>query len=226
MVTLPVVTLPGGLDPVVAVFGTFGAVWGVAADRIAARWAAHEDGSVRKADWRTVVVVAFGIVALAMVPVRFGSAEERALFGVYFAALVLLMGTDLDQRLLPDIVTLPLIVLGLAALAWGGDSLVSRQSPWLVIVGAILVPGLMLAASLPFGEGAFGLGDVKLLVSVGLLAGFVRIVLAAFIGAMLGGVGIAALLVARRVTLKSHVPYGPFLIAGAVWAMLLPAASG
>jgi prepilin signal peptidase PulO-like enzyme (type II secretory pathway) len=42
---------------------------------------------------------------------------------------------------------------------------------------------------------------------------------------MLGGVGVAVLLVTRRVTLKSHVPYGPFLIAGAVWAMLLPASS-
>jgi prepilin signal peptidase PulO-like enzyme (type II secretory pathway) len=220
-----VVTLPGGLDPLVVVFGTLGAVWGVVADRISARWPAHEDGSVRKVDWRTVVVVAFGVFVLAMVPVRFAGAEERALFGVYFTALVLLMGTDLDQRLLPDVVTLPLILLGFAVLAWGGDSLVSRQAVWLPIVGAILVPGILLAASLPFGAGAFGGGDVKLLVSVGLLAGFARIILAAFVGVMLGGIGVAALLVARRVTLKSHVPYGPFLIAGAVWAMLLPAST-
>ena len=44
-----------------------------------------------------------------------------------------------------------------------------------------------------------------------------------FIGAMLGGVVIFALLIARRVTLKSYVPFGPFLIVGAVWAALLPA---
>jgi leader peptidase (prepilin peptidase)/N-methyltransferase len=218
-------TLPGGLDPLVVAFGLCGAVWGVVADRIAARWPAHEDGSVRKVGWRTVVVVAFGVVSLALVPARFGGAEERALFSVFFAALVLLMGTDLDQRLMPDVVTLPLIALGLVVLVWGGDSLVSRQPPLLVIAGAILVPGILLAMSLPFGAGAFGGGDVKLLVSVGLLAGFARIVIAAFAGIMLGGVGVAVLLVTRRVTLKSHVPYGPFLMAGAVWAMLLPASS-
>jgi leader peptidase (prepilin peptidase)/N-methyltransferase len=218
-------TLPGGLDPLVAAFGLGGAVWGVVADRIAARWPAHEDGSVRGVDWRSAVVVAFGIVALAMVPVRFDTVGERGLFGLYFAALVLLLATDLDQRLLPDVVTLPLMVLGLAALASGGDSLVARQEPWLAIAGAIAVPGVLLLVSLPFGEGAFGLGDVKLLVSVGLVAGLSRIVLAAFAGALLGGVGIVVLLAARRVTLKSYVPFGPFLIAGAVWAMLLPAAS-
>ena len=218
-------TLPGGLDPIVLAFGLCGAVWGVVADRLGARWPAHEDGSVRGVDWRSAVVVAFGIVALAMVPTRFDSVGERALFGLYFAALVLLMATDLDQRLMPDVVTLPLMALGLAALAWGGDSLVSRESPWLAIAGAVAVPGILLLVSLPFGEGAFGLGDVKLLVSVGLMAGLARIVLSAFAGALLGGVGIVVLLAARRVTLKSYIPFGPFLIAGTVWAMLLPAAS-
>ena len=218
-------TLPGGLDPIVLAFGLCGAIWGAVADRIGARWPAHEDGSVRGVDWRSAVVVAFGIVALAMVPTRFDSVGERALFGLYFAALVLLMATDLDQRLMPDVVTLPLMALGLAALAWGGDSLVSRESPWLAIAGAVVVPGILLLISLPFGEGAFGLGDVKLLVSVGLVAGLARIVLAAFAGALLGGVGIVVLLATRRVTLKSYIPFGPFLIAGTVWAMLLPAAS-
>jgi prepilin signal peptidase PulO-like enzyme (type II secretory pathway) len=38
---------------------------------------------------------------------------------------------------------------------------------------------------------------------------------------MLGGVVILVLLVARRVTLKSYVPFGPFLIIGAMWGALL-----
>jgi prepilin signal peptidase PulO-like enzyme (type II secretory pathway) len=83
----------------------------------------------------------------------------------------------------------------------------------------------LLLVSVPFGEGAFGIGDVKLLVSVGLVAGLARLVIAAFAGALLCGVAIVLLLVTRRVTLRSYIPFGPFLIAGAVWAMLLPAAS-
>jgi leader peptidase (prepilin peptidase)/N-methyltransferase len=126
---------------------------------------------------------------------------------------------------MPDVVTLPLIVLGAVVLAWGGDSLVSRSPAWQAILGAIAIPGVLFVASLPFGEGAFGEADVKFLVGAGLLVGLVRIMLAVFVGAVLSGVVVAALLVARRITLHSYIPFGPFLIVGVVWAALLPAGS-
>jgi leader peptidase (prepilin peptidase)/N-methyltransferase len=214
-----------GVDPLVLVFGSAGLIWGVASDRISARWPAHEDGSVRSPGWRSVVVAVFGILALAVVPIRFGDPGQRLLFGIYFGVCTLLMATDLDQRLMPDVLTLPLVVLGAVALVWGGDSLVSRSPAWTAVVGAIGVPAVLFIASMPFGEGAFGGGDVKFLVAVGLLSGLVRIVLAVFAGAMLSGVVILVLLLGRRITLKSYVPFGPFLIAGAVWAAMLPASS-
>ena len=65
---------PGGPDALVLLFGPIGLAWGVAADRIAARWPAHEDGTVRGFDWRTVVVAVFGMVVLTAMPVRFGDA--------------------------------------------------------------------------------------------------------------------------------------------------------
>jgi len=211
------------VDPLMFVFGAAGLIWGVASDRISARWPAHEDGSVRRVDWRSVVVVVFAALALAAVPIRFDDPGQRLLFGAYFGVCVLLLATDLDQRLMPDVLTLPLIALGAVALVWGGDSLVSRSPAWMAVVGAIGVPAVLLIASLPFGEGAFGGGDVKFLVAVGLLSGLVRIVVAVFAAAMLSGVVIFALLLARRITLKSYVPFGPFLIAGAIWAVMLPA---
>jgi leader peptidase (prepilin peptidase)/N-methyltransferase len=213
------------MEPLALVFGLCGAVWGVASDRISARWPAHEDGSVRSVDWRTPVVAIFGALALAAVPIRFGDPAERALFGVVFAALVLMMATDLDQKLLPDVLTLPVFFVGAAVLVWGGDSLVNRQPPLLAIAAAIGIPLLLFAASLPFGEGAFGGGDVKFLAGIGLLVGALRLVLAVFVGALLSGVVILVLLAAKRVTLKSYIPFGPFLILGAVWAALLPAGS-
>ncbi len=213
------------MEPLAVALGLVGAVWGFVADRISARWPAHEDGSVRRVDWRTPIVVIFGALALAAVPVRFGDSSERALFGAVFAALVLLMATDLDQRLLPDVVILPLFVVGAAALVWGGDTLVNRQPAWLAIAVAIGLPLVLYVASLPFGEGAFGGGDVKFLAGIGLLTGALRLVLAVFVGALLSGVVIVALLGAKRITLKSYVPFGPFLIIGAIWAALLPAAS-
>ena len=97
-----------GVEPLALVFGLVGLIWGAASDRISARWPAHEDKSVRAVDWRSAVVVVFACAALAAVPVRFEDPAQRLLFGVYFGVCVLLMATDLDRRLLPDEVTLPL----------------------------------------------------------------------------------------------------------------------
>jgi len=205
-------------------FGVAGLVWGVAADRLSARWPAHEDGSVRQVDWRTPVVAVLAAAILAVVPVRFADTGERILFAAFFAASVLLLATDLDQRLMPDLITLPTIVVGLVVLVWGGDTLVTKASPLVAVGGAIVVPVVLFAMSLPFGEGAFGIGDVKYLMGVGLLIGAIRLVLAVFAAALIGAVVIVGLLVARRITLKSYVPFGPFLIAGAVLVTLLPSA--
>ena len=42
-------------------------------------------------------------------------------------------------------------------------------------------------------------------------------------GVIVAGVVILLLLATRRVGLKSYIPFGPFLILGALWAILLPA---
>jgi len=217
-------SLPGDVTWLAVPYAIAGLVWGIAADRIGARWPAHEDGSVRKIDWRTPLVAVLAAVALAMVPVRFTDLGERLLFTVFFAAGVLLLATDLDQKLMPDVVTLPLILLGLVALAWGGNTLVTKASPWIAVAGAVLIPLLLLAFSLPFGAGAFGGGDVKFLMGAGLLLGAVRLVLAIFAGLVMSTAVIVTLLISRRITLKSYIPFGPFLIAGAVWIALLPSA--
>lgn len=209
----------------VVAFAVVGAIWGAVADRIGARWPAHEDGSVRRVDWRSVVVVAFGAVAFGAIPARFGAATEQAIFLGFFAAFVLLMATDLDQRLMPDVLTLPAIALAAAVGLAGLDPLLSGKAWWLPVVAAVAVPGILFLASLPFGEGAFGMGDVKFLIGFGLLVGLARSVVAVFAAALLAGVVIFVLLLARRITLRSYVPFGPFLIAGALWAVLLPAAS-
>lgn len=214
------------MQPLALVFGLVGLAWGLAADRVAARWpagegTAHEDGAARRVDWRTVLVAALGALALGALPGRFSDAPQLALFAAYFLALVLLLATDLDQRLLPDVVTLPLVPLALAAALVGLDPLVSGRLP-LAVAAAVGVPLLLFVLSIPFGTDAIGQGDLKLLVSVGLLTGLERTVAGVVAGALLSGVVVVLLLVTRRVGLRSFIPFGPFLIVGAFWAVLLP----
>ena len=202
------------------IVGVVGAAWGLVADRIGARWPAHEDGRVRAVDWRTLVVALLGAAALAALPLRVTDLGQVLLFGGYFLALTLLLATDLDQRLLPDLVTLPLIGVTLIAAVAGWNPLVTGQLGWAVLA-ALAIPGLLFAVSIPFGTGAIGIGDLKLLVSVGLLTGLARSIAGLVVGALAAGAVIGGLLVLRRVTLRTYIPFGPFLIIGAFWAVLV-----
>jgi leader peptidase (prepilin peptidase) / N-methyltransferase len=208
------------MTPLVIGLALGGAAWGLVCDRISARWPAHEDGSTRAIDWRTAAVVLVAAVAFGALGARMTEPRDVALFGAWFAALTLLLATDLDQRLLPDVVTLPLIPIAAVAMLVGLNPLV-RGVEGLAVVAAIAVPAVLYALSIPFGSGAFGLGDVKLLVSTGLILGLERTIVGIAGGAILGGIVILAMLVARRVTLRDFVPYGPFLIIGAMWGALL-----
>lgn len=207
-------------DPVAYAFLVGGLAWGFVADRIGARWPAHEDGTVRPIDWRTAVVIALGGLAMFALPQRYTDPVQVAIFAAYFVALVLLLATDLDQRLLPDAVTLPMIPLAFAVAALGADPLVAGQLGW-AIVAAVVLPTIMFGLSIPFGAGAIGIGDLKLLVSVGLLSGLGRGLIAVVSGALLSGVVVIVLLATRRVGLRSYIPFGPFLIAGAFWGVLV-----
>ena len=88
-------------------------------------------------------------------------------------------------------------------------------------VVAVVIPLLLWLLAKPFGAGAIGQGDLKLLVSVGLLAGPLRMFTGVVYGALLAGIVIVVLLALRRITLKTFIPFGPFLIIGALWAILV-----
>lgn len=176
---------------------------------------------LRGLDWRTVVVAGFGAVALGGLVLRYPDPPALQLLGLYLAALVLLLAIDLDQRLLPDLLTLPLAVVVVVATVLGWNPFVAPGSLPLAALVAVAVPLLLYAFSIPFARGAFGMGDVKLLVSVGLLLGPVLLLYAVVIGVFVAGVVILVLLATRRITLKTFIPYGPFLIIGAAWAMLV-----
>ncbi len=206
----------------VVIAGLAGLAWGLASDRLAARWPAHEDGSVRSVDWRTPVVAVLGAVAFAGTVIRFGATPvPLAVVGLYVAALIVLFATDLDQRLLPDVITLPLIASAMLVYFVGASPFVPTVQDFAWAAGAaLIVPLVLFLLAIPFGQGAIGQGDLKLLVSVGLLTGSAKLFYALVAGALLAGLTVGILLFVRRISLKSFVPYGPFLIAGTLWAIL------
>jgi len=213
------------VTPLAVALAIAGLVLGFASDRLATRWPEHDEEFLagRRIGWRTAVCAVFGAFAFAVLANRFeGDPLALVLFGAWFAALVVGLATDLDQRLLPDILTIPVIPLALVYDLTGRNPLVGAELLPAILI-AIVIPALLYVGSLPFEAGAFGIGDVKLLGGVGLMLGFIRTITGVASGAFAAGIVLAVLLVTRRITLKTYVPYGPFLIFGAVWAIFVRA---
>jgi len=211
------------LSPLAIALAVAGAVFGVAADRLAVRWPEHDEEHPpgRPVGWRTLATAAMGAFAFGLLAERFGgaSANVQIVFGAWFATLVLGFAVDLDQRLLPDELTLPVIPVALVLDVVGGNPLVGTALvPALAV--AIVVPLAMWVMSVPFGAGAFGIGDVKLLAGVGLMLGFVRTLSGLVSGLLAAGLVLAVLLAVRRIGRRTYVPFGPFLIFGALWGIV------
>ena len=85
-----------------------GLLLGLASDRLATRWPEHDEDHPpgRHVDWRTGLTALAGALAFGLLPVRFGGDPlALALFGAWFATMIVGLGTDLDQRLLPNLLT-------------------------------------------------------------------------------------------------------------------------
>lgn len=141
------------------------------------------------------------------------------LYLIYSAIFAVILITDFERRLILNVVTYPAILL--AAVASFFTPGMTWQSS--LAGGAIafaLFLGLALVGNAVFGSGALGGGDVKLAAFIGLIVGFPLVIEALMLTILIGAAISLILLVTRVRSLRDHVPYGPFLVAGAFVTML------
>jgi len=135
--------------------------------------------------------------------------------------LIALFGIDLEHQILPNSITLPGIVAGLLL------STIAPPGLRDAVIGTVLGGGVLYAIAWGYylwrREEGLGMGDVKMLAMIGAFLGWkmvlVTLVLSSFSGAIIG-VGLIAL---QRGNMKLALPFGTFLAAGAVAAMLVGA---
>jgi leader peptidase (prepilin peptidase)/N-methyltransferase len=153
---------------------------------------------------------------------RFGWSWELPAY-LYFASVGLaLAAIDLDTKRLPNALTLPsYVVLGalllVPAVADGDWSSYLRS--WLAAL-ALFAFYFLLAVIYPSG---MGFGDVKLAGVLGLVLGWLgwsALVVGGFLGFLLGAVVGGGLMLVRKAGRKSKIPFGPFMLAGALLAIL------
>ena len=142
---------------------------------------------------------------------------------LYLGAIgVALTMIDIDVKRLPDAIVLPSYVVALALLtvaaAVGDDwSDLGRGIGGMAVLFAFY---FLLCFIYPAG---MGFGDVKLAGVLGLYLawlGWAELVTGAFLGFLYGGVLGLALMLVRRAGRRSKIPFGPFMLLGALTAIL------
>jgi leader peptidase (prepilin peptidase)/N-methyltransferase len=172
-----------------------------------------------------IVELATAILSAAVVW-RFGW-HWQSIAALFFTwALVALTVIDLDHQILPDVITLPLMWLGLlASLCWG-DELIppAPVDPRSAIIGAaagyLSLWLVYWAFKLATGKEGMGYGDFKLFGAFGAWMGWQMlpfiILASAFTGAVVG----VLLIVLRGRDRNIPIPFGPYL-AAAGWIALM-----
>jgi leader peptidase (prepilin peptidase)/N-methyltransferase len=144
----------------------------------------------------------------------FGMTWSAAAYGILYSALVVVAGTDLSHKVIPNAITFPGIVLGLLSAATILPLGLLNGLLGVLVGGGIL---WLLAWASPylFGKEGMGGGDIKLLAMIGALLGWKPALMTIMVGSFLGslvGVGLIAAKVIRR---EDYIPFGPFLVCGA-----------
>lgn len=138
---------------------------------------------------------------------------------VFMVGLAALFLYDLKWQLLLDKIVFPLIVLGLIDAALRA-TLNGEHYLLHIISGAAVLGGLYAALYGLSGGRWVGFGDVKLGIFMGAVLGWEKALLVLFLANVLGFLVVMPGLMTGKLSRKSHVPFGPFLIMGFVIAGL------
>ena len=149
----------------------------------------------------------------------FGWTPLLAVRLLFACAMVVLFAIDLEHHLLPDVITLPGILLGLVFSLWLPPGLVDA------LIGGVAGGGVLWLIGEAYfrysGQDGMGGGDVKMLAMIGAFLGWKLVILTLVLSSVAGSLIGVALIVTRRGGLKYELPYGTFLALAALAASLV-----
>ena len=132
---------------------------------------------------------------------------------VFTCAMLVLLVIDLQHRILPNVITVPGIVVGF---------LFSLFSPpgWRdSLIGIIAGGGVLLLIGEAYyrvrGEEGLGMGDVKMLAMIGAFLGWRLMLVTLVLSSLLGSIIGLSLIALKKGDMKYALPFGTFLAIGA-----------
>lgn len=161
-----------------------------------------------------VVELLTGVLTLILF-LKYGISGDFAKYSILIYLLIVISGIDLRHQIIPDVLSIPGIVLGLVFAVFSG-----KAGFWDAIWGALFGGGILFLVAYFYPEG-MGLGDAKLLAMVGCFLGFKLTYATFLLGSFLGTIFGCVFLLLKLMTRKTPIPFGPFLAAGAIISLFL-----
>jgi leader peptidase (prepilin peptidase) / N-methyltransferase len=158
--------------------------------------------------WKYPVVELVTAALVAACVAAFGLSWDAAVAVLFCAALVAITVTDLERRIIPNLIVLPAAAVVLVA-----QTVLHPSVEW--AVAGLGASGFLLLAALA-KPGGMGMGDVKLALLLGVMLG--RVVPVALMLGMILALLPSLVLFARHgaAARKMTIPFGPFLALGGV----------
>lgn len=135
---------------------------------------------------------------------RFGPVPANLVYLLLAYVCIIITFIDLEHFLIPDLLTLPMIVIGLIFRLSEGEFVSA-------LVAGLVGGGLLWLVNFLYPKG-MGLGDAKLLAMAGVFTTWNGVFEILFFGGLLGTITVLPLILFKKISRTSPVPFGPFLV--------------
>ncbi|MBE3089203.1 MAG: prepilin peptidase [Actinobacteria bacterium] len=143
----------------------------------------------------------------------YGLSIQTLIYIILSSALIIIAFIDLNQQIIPDVISLPGIAIGFI-LSFFVPYIAFINSALGVVVGGGVILIIGLGGSVIFKKEAMGGGDIKLAAMIGAFLGWRYIIISLFLGFFLGAL-IGIILIMTKIKKREDViPFGPFIILG------------
>lgn len=134
---------------------------------------------------------------------------------IFFAVLIIIVFVDIERQLIFDHLILTLFVITLAK-----QTITPQITLTSAIYGSLIGFSVLLALAI-IANGAFGGGDIKLMIPLGFYFGSMHVSLLLLLAFILSGLVSAILLILKIKKRRDFIPFGPFLGIAALIVTLI-----
>jgi leader peptidase (prepilin peptidase)/N-methyltransferase len=182
---------------------------------------------IGKTIYETSLIKFITAFSLALLFYKYSFSASFFLFVFFVYSLISISVVDYFHRVIPAFFPVLMVIFGVIFSFFNvslGENIFFRflHSLFGIIVGAGSLFLVSFFGNLIYKKEVMGIGDAKLMAGVGVFIGCQKVLFAIFIAAILASIVGLGLIIAKKITRKDYIAFGPFLSVGSFLTVFLP----